>query len=256
MKYLIFLDIDGTILSEKGVHPRTIDGIRAAMGRGHLVFINTGRGYHIVPSDFLQLVPHSGIAAGLGTYIRCGDQVLKFTEMSRELCFIAMEASKKFHLPIGFEGDNNSVGYNGGAWYLDKKDVVDNMEEIYTHAPGIRINKATYMRRLSEEALAMLSPHFEIVNHVDTAEIAPKGCTKSTAISFLMDYFGIDRDHVIAMGDSNNDIQMLEAAGIAVVMENGLPEIKKLADFITLDCREGGVGYAIEELVLKSSSAE
>jgi hydroxymethylpyrimidine pyrophosphatase-like HAD family hydrolase len=53
------------------------------------------------------------------------------------------------------------------------------------------------------------------------------------------------------MGDSDNDTLMLEAAGIAVVMGNGHPDVKKIADFISIDCADGGVGYAIEKLILE-----
>jgi hydroxymethylpyrimidine pyrophosphatase-like HAD family hydrolase len=70
-------------------------------------------------------------------------------------------------------------------------------------------------------------------------------------MEFLRERFGIDKDHVIAMGDSDNDTLMLEAAGIAVVMGNGHPDVKKIADFISIDCADGGVGYAIEKLILE-----
>jgi hydroxymethylpyrimidine pyrophosphatase-like HAD family hydrolase len=56
---------------------------------------------------------------------------------------------------------------------------------------------------------------------------------------------------VIAMGDSLNDVEMLQAAGVAVVMGNGHPDVKPLADMITPAAHEGGVGYAIEKLVLE-----
>jgi hydroxymethylpyrimidine pyrophosphatase-like HAD family hydrolase len=52
------------------------------------------------------------------------------------------------------------------------------------------------------------------------------------------------------MGDSLNDVEMLQAAGIAVVMGDGHPDVKPLADFISIDAHLGGVGQALEELVL------
>ena len=51
MKYLIFLDIDGTVRSSKGIHPRTVNAIAKARALGHKVFINTGRSYCIIPEE-------------------------------------------------------------------------------------------------------------------------------------------------------------------------------------------------------------
>jgi hydroxymethylpyrimidine pyrophosphatase-like HAD family hydrolase len=109
----------------------------------------------------------------------------------------------------------------------------------------------TYVRPLTEEGTKMLEPHFAVFNHPTYSEIGLKGYSKATGMEFLRERFGIDKDHVIAMGDSDNDTLMLEAAGIAVVMGNGHPDVKKIADFISIDCADGGVGYAIEKLILE-----
>ena len=53
------------------------------------------------------------------------------------------------------------------------------------------------------------------------------------------------------MGDSENDRTMLETAGIGVAMDNSPDKIKKIADFVSTDCQDGGVAYAIDKLVLK-----
>ena len=78
MKYLIFLDIDGTILPWNApISPRTVDGIRRAQAEGHKVFINSGRAIGIIPKDLLDTVKPDGIVAGLGVWIRAdGKQML------------------------------------------------------------------------------------------------------------------------------------------------------------------------------------
>lgn len=50
---------------------------------------------------------------------------------------------------------------------------------------------------------------------------------------------------VMAIGDNLNDISMLEKAGYAVAMENGAPEVKEMADYITDTNENSGVGKAI-----------
>ena len=53
----------------------------------------------------------------------------------------------------------------------------------------------------------------------------------------------------MAIGDSGNDLNMLEEAGFAVAMDNSSEEIKSAADFITKSCDESGVAFAIEKLI-------
>ena len=55
---------------------------------------------------------------------------------------------------------------------------------------------------------------------------------------------------VIAIGDGLNDITLLEAAGLAVAMGNAFPEVKKVADYITLDVDHSGVAAAIGRFVV------
>ena len=65
----------------------------------------------------------------------------------------------------------------------------------------------------------------------------------------VLDIFGIDRSHTIAIGDSENDRNMLEFAGTAVAMGNAPAAIKKTADFVTLSNEEAGVAFAVEKLI-------
>lgn len=55
---------------------------------------------------------------------------------------------------------------------------------------------------------------------------------------------------VIALGDSDNDLEMLRYAGVGVAMGNAAPHIRDAADRVTASCDEDGVAIAIEELCL------
>ena len=74
-------------------------------------------------------------------------------------------------------------------------------------------------------------------------------CTKGTTLIELAEKLGIKRNEVMAIGDSGNDLNMLEEAGFAVAMDNSSEEIKNAADFITKSCDESGVAFAIEKLI-------
>ena len=61
---------------------------------------------------------------------------------------------------------------------------------------------------------------------------------------------GISIENVMAIGDSNNDLPMLEAAGHSVAMGNALPEVKAACDYTVGTCEEHGFAEAIERFVL------
>ena len=85
MKYLIFLDIDGTIYSGDGkIHPYTTYNIREAQKQGHMVFINTGRSFDVIPKKVLEEVIPTGIVAALGAWISVNNEVLISAAVPKE----------------------------------------------------------------------------------------------------------------------------------------------------------------------------
>ena len=80
-------------------------------------------------------------------------------------------------------------------------------------------------------------------------EIANKNATKGNAIKFLAEKYGIKTEEVLAIGDQNNDIEMVKSAGIGVAMGNGTEEIKKEADYITDSVENDGFVKAINKFV-------
>jgi Cof subfamily protein (haloacid dehalogenase superfamily) len=80
----------------------------------------------------------------------------------------------------------------------------------------------------------------------DNIEILPLGVNKGEALKFTAARLGIDMKQVMAIGDSDNDKEMIREAGIGVAMGNAAEDIKRQADRITLPCDEDGAAAAIE----------
>ena len=66
----------------------------------------------------------------------------------------------------------------------------------------------------------------------------------------LAEKLGLRRDQVMAVGDSGNDLSMIEDAGLGVAMGNATPEILAAADAVTADNNHDGVALAIEKYAL------
>ncbi len=82
----------------------------------------------------------------------------------------------------------------------------------------------------------------------DNLEITLAGISKASAIAELCENIGSASENVVAFGDSGNDLEMLQAAGYAVVMENGEECVKPFADYIAPSVYDDGVVSAIREL--------
>ena len=82
-------------------------------------------------------------------------------------------------------------------------------------------------------------------------EITNENVNKWTAIQFLIDKLGIDKEEVMAIGDNFNDREMIENAGLGIVMGNSNPFMKICGDIIVTDNNSDGVCQAIEKYILK-----
>jgi Cof subfamily protein (haloacid dehalogenase superfamily) len=81
-------------------------------------------------------------------------------------------------------------------------------------------------------------------------EFTQLGVTKGASLDYLIKPLGIEKEEVIAIGDSYNDLAMIEFAGLGVAMGNAPEDIKDKADFVTASNMEDGVAEVVEEFVL------
>ena len=81
-------------------------------------------------------------------------------------------------------------------------------------------------------------------------EAMPKGTTKATALKQLAQHLEIKPQEIMALGDANNDIEMIQFAGLGVAMGNSSDHVKKLANYVTDTNDANGVAAAIEKFIL------
>ncbi|HDA1414008.1 TPA: HAD-IIB family hydrolase, partial [Staphylococcus aureus] len=78
-------------------------------------------------------------------------------------------------------------------------------------------------------------------------EIVKLGINKARGIEQVRQFLNIDRNNIIAFGDEDNDIEMIEYARHGVAMENGLQELKDVANNITFNNNEDGIGRYLND---------
>lgn len=251
-KYIIFLDIDGTIWDHRvPIHEKTINAVKKAREAGHKVFINTGRSYAFIPSLIFEQMSFDGVVAGLGADVRIGGTQIYSKCVSKE----ALTSTYDFMIQnnkIGmFEGERNVYSINFENSSLIKIKDKNHYIEIFTpDIPDNKVSKIHIGGILSDADRAFLEQHYCVIQHETYSEMAIPNITKATGIDIVLDAYKDEGDFkIIACGDSANDVEMLEKADYGVAMGNSVEEIKRMADIITDTAANGGVGIVIEQII-------
>ena len=84
----------------------------------------------------------------------------------------------------------------------------------------------------------------------DLVDLIPNGIGKSSGLRDICAYFGISPEETMAFGDGQNDLDLMEAAGIAVAMENGADNVKAKADYVTGRPEQAGITQALRHFGL------
>ena len=267
MYKLLALDMDGTVLnSDKKITPRTKLAIDDLMKRGVAVVVSTGRNLAELADyreDFKAM--HYGIVISGGMiYDFFRDEPIKVHGLDEatmlKLIDFGLEERAMIHLhtvkaSIARESDIQNMAAFGMGIYQDMFDRIcgrcdDPKQYIHEH-PGevIKVNlyhrdKASRDRNFNRiEPLNLSISYAEAFN----LEMSPANITKASGLRELCDYLKIDLSAAVAIGDADNDKEILQTAGLAVAMGNASDEIKRLADFVTLDNDSDGVAFAIEK---------
>ena len=135
-------------------------------------------------------------------------------------------------------------------FYLKKyieKEKVNNVAIGLENIEDFEFNKMVFigdreeLERLQNDIRNSFNVH-TCFSHTNFLEVLAPGINKGSALEWICNQKGINRDEVIAFGDNYNDIEMIEYAGVGVAMENAEEALKKKADYICLTNDEDGVG--------------
>ncbi|KGN70041.1 Cof-type HAD-IIB family hydrolase [Porphyromonas sp. COT-239 OH1446] len=86
-------------------------------------------------------------------------------------------------------------------------------------------------------------------SHPSFLELVPWGVHKASSISQLVDRLGYTAEELIAVGDSFNDLEMIQYAGLGVAMANAKEAIKSCAEYVTLSNNEDGIAHLLNKYI-------
>ncbi len=271
---LIASDMDGTLLNKDGtIHERNISAIKKAIEKGIIFVPATGRANNTIPSQIFEhfTVRYNLSSNGAAVYDRHKNKFIYKNCMDKETVLKLIEYISSYDVIIEV--------YINGNGYFNKK-LIDNFEEYNINPSFIKIYKnikipvenlfdiveknpndveKINIPWIKPEVRKVLLENLKkdwgnkiyITSSLSTnIEICSKTANKGDGLYNLCELLNIKPEEVIVFGDNFNDLEMLQFAGISVVMENGEEELKNIADFVTLSNNEGGVGHAIEKYCL------
>lgn len=267
MKKLLFFDIDGTIItegdrySERFIPKSLFETIKKLRKRGHLCFVNTGRSYAEL-DDTIRSLPMDGYVCGCGTQILCHGRELFSEHIEYSLGNAIIRDMESCRLEWLLEG-GTSVYYSDAPYRTRIKSFRDEHREMFPDAyhavspdsaENLDFDKFCICLGDGNDFPTFYKKYEHTLTFIDRGngfyEIMPKNCSKASGIRFLEEYFGIPHEHTIAIGDSTNDLPMLQYAAFSIAMGNGSKEIFPAVDYITDTVENDGIRKAMEHLAL------
>lgn len=269
---LIGLDLDGTVFDDaKRISPRNLAAIEAAVQAGIIVLPATGRTATGVPAAFTSIpgVRYALTSNGASVVdLQTGEHLVDQP--------FSLEYSLRVYDALAPHGGVFSL-FVGGKSYATKADndlidvlVPENLRDYFRktriEVPDLRtvlqervgeVEKFSVMYPTVEQRdaawrdVTAACPEIEATSSLGSnIELNAPGVNKGSGLLTLAEKLGLRRDQVMAMGDSGNDLSMIQAAGLGVAMGNATPEILAAANAVTADNNHDGVALAIEKYAL------
>ena len=267
---LIALDIDGTTLMSDGtLSPRNKEALTRATDHGIHVVIATGRCFDALPSQLTDLKGIQYALTSNGAQIR--DLHTGNTLFGQYLSIPAVEDSatllrqhRGFMLEVFTDGKaymekqqweevrSGIITYRSRSYVVNTRNPVDGvLDFMLKHKHSIE-NINIFFETPHEKA--GLKPHLDRLSDVTITssfdnnwEIGGATTSKGSALLSLADLLNINKEEILACGDSPNDEEMLKVAGMPVAVANAKESVRQLARHIVAENDRDGVAEAIEK---------
>lgn len=266
---LLALDMDGTLLNEAKEIPQAhIDAIHKAIDKGIKLVLCTGRPLFGVLPYYKKLSldlqnEYVIVNNGCSTHQTSDWSLVDWRELSKSDIEYLNELAEKSEVQLTLFDEKHYFVLGGKPNQVienDAKLVFSDLTEIsleeatsgkYRMFQGMFLGTESQTDDFEQRFAAELCQKFSGVRSQPVIyEAMPLGTTKASALSRLAKILDIQPSEIMAMGDANNDIEMLEFAGLGIAMGNASEHVKALADAVTTTNEENGVARAIEKYIL------
>ncbi|MEE0419078.1 MAG: Cof-type HAD-IIB family hydrolase [Lachnospiraceae bacterium] len=254
MRKIVCFDMDMTLLDHRTFAipksaMRGLDGLRA---KGHILVIASGRDMDSEFSRHLaELVRPDAIVHSNGQKVTVGEKRIRELFMEPELIQSLLRFADERKICIG-----SNIGDKG--CYVNQEEVIAHEKKVFGDCSREFIDPVnlpdfplyalamfgTPEQALEiEEAFPMLK--LPLFAGRDGADVIYRKASKAEGIQALLEYYQMGWEDVVAFGDSMNDMEMIEYAGLGIAMGNAIEPLKKVADYVTDPIDQDGVWHGL-----------
>ena len=274
---LVALDLDGTLFDNSSrISKRNLTAIRSITDKGIHVVISTGRPFEGIPFDQIK-------GTGINYAITANGSVIY--EISTGKCLYENAMDEELVTPILnflLTRDIHMDAFIGGKGYtpiqcvetaqkltvpssiknyiITTRTRLDNILQ-FIHENQLKVQKmtlnfypaadGTLIDRETVRKFLVSNPSITTVcGGYNNLEFTRADANKGVGLRKLAEILGVNPDATMAIGDTENDLAIIEAAGIGVAMGNATDAVKARADYVTTTNTKDGVAAAIEHFIL------
>jgi HAD-superfamily hydrolase, subfamily IIB len=276
MGKIIFIDFDGTLYDNRArlIYESSIIAMKKSREKGHKIFICSGRSISGL-KQYLYL-PVDGICCGSGSEVYVGNKLIYSKYFpAKEVKKLIKRLDGSY---IGYSLETNNGNYLSPlAW----ERFIYNHRELSKEAVDLIIKNNDWfkVKNLDIDSLnvckmcvyfndlnifKLLMEQFDL-NYVvitkenqrdNIAELTLKNVSKWTAVQKVIKYLSADIKDTIGIGDSENDMELIEGCQLSAAMGNAVDKIKKSADFVTTKINDNGIYNVFKHFKLIDCTCE
>ena len=290
MYKLVAIDLDGTMLNRYGIVTEKTKQVIEQVQKNQIeVIIASGRPIDSIKTIAKEIKSENYFISGNGAilYDIKKDEILYENTLKKtkvlDIIKICEENSIFYNIYTEKEIISKTLNYNVLYYYKENlnkdeenKTHINIVEDIYDYILNrdekiIKITICDNNQTIFNSIIRRLNEIGEIevldVSHMSRktikqgtediaieyfyTEISAKNVNKWNALEFLAEKMNVKKEEIITIGDNINDKKMIECAGLGIAMQNGAPDVQKIADYITESNDNDGVAKALETVLLK-----
>lgn len=274
---LIALDLDGTLLdSNEEISDKTCDTIKEAIKRGIEIVPATGRNIGLICEKIKTIdgIRYAITSNGAAVVDLREERVIFSNFINLDILKRIIDLIKNYPIVIELYADGHAyvdrdVFDNPEKYDLNENQIhlmsynhilMENIFDLIDESTDInwikcveKINIPFLNEGIKKKVLKSLSNEFHELKITssgkDNLEINISSANKGNGLEKLVNILGIRLEEVAAIGDNNNDIEMIEKSGFGIAMGNAIDEMKNKACYITLDNDKDGAAEAIVKIL-------
>ena len=290
MYKLVAIDLDGTMLNRYGIVTEKTKQVIEQVQKNQIeVIIASGRPIDSIKTIAKEIKSENYFISGNGAilYDIKKDEILYENTLKKtkvlDIIKICEENSIFYNIYTEKEIISKTLNYNVLYYYKENlnkdeenKTHINIVEDIYDYILNrdekiIKITICDNNQTIFNSIIRRLNEIGEIevldVSHMSRktikqgtediaieyfyTEISAKNVNKWNALEFLAEKMNVKKEEIITIGDNINDKKMIECAGLGIAMQNGAPDVQKIADYLTESNDNDGVAKALETVLLK-----